>query len=149
MSILFQLRKEKKKIFKMRHRFLRERFKEIFSATIIEKIALIIPFLVLIWDIEIFYYSLINREKYIFIFSIFVLILSSIEIIVVIEEIHQHFSEIKRRKELREIVKKIVSESKEENVKKIVKKVIKKYPEYSVSDIYHVACELLSKDKIF
>ncbi|MBC7081483.1 MAG: hypothetical protein H5T44_04505 [Thermoplasmatales archaeon] len=129
----------------MRHRFLRERLKEIFSATILEKIAIIIPFIVLLWDIEIFYYSLVNRERYIFIFSIFVLILSSIEIIVVIEEIHQHFGEIRKKRALRKIVKKIVDETEERYVKEIVRKVIKKHPEYSISDIYHVACELLNE----
>ncbi|MBC7128769.1 MAG: hypothetical protein H5T45_03440 [Thermoplasmatales archaeon] len=131
----------------MRHRFLRDRIKEIFSATIIEKLALVIPFLVLLWDIEIFYYSLVNREEYILIFSIFVLILSSIEIIVVIEEIHQHFGEIKKMKKLRKIVKKIVDETEEKNVKKIVKKVIKKNPEYSMADIYHVVCEILNEER--
>ena len=147
MNILFRLLKEGKKIFKMRHRFFRGRIKEIFSATIIEKLAIIIPFLVMLWDIEIFYYSLVNREEYIFIFSIFVLILSSIEIIVVMEEIHKNFSEIKKKKELREIVKKIVDETEEKNVKKIVSKVIKKNPEYSMADIYHVVCEILNEEQ--
>ncbi len=131
----------------MRHRFLRERIKEIFSATIFEKIAIIVPFIVMLWDIEIFYYSLVNREKHIFIFSIFVLILSFTEIIVVMDEIHQHFSERRKKKALKKIVKKIADESEEKNVKKIVRKVIKKHPEYSISEVYHVACELLNEEE--
>lgn len=40
----------------MRHRFIRTLFGEIFKATKIEKIVLLLPFLVLIFDAEIFYF---------------------------------------------------------------------------------------------
>jgi membrane protein YdbS with pleckstrin-like domain len=74
----------------MRHRFTRNLFSEILKASKLEKIVLIIPFIVLLFDAEIFHYAWVNNEKNILIASGFVFLLSILEIIVVAKEIHEH-----------------------------------------------------------
>jgi len=128
----------------MRHRFARNLLNEILTASRIIKIALIIPFIVLLFDAEIFYYSWTNQEKTILIASGFVLFLSILEIIAVIKEIHEHVSKIRRREILEERMKKIAKEIKNPTVRKIVDEFMAKYPrEYSINEVYHVACILM------
>lgn len=129
----------------MRHRFVRNLFNEILTASRIIKIALIIPFIVLLFDAEIFYYSWTNKEKTILIASGFVLLLSILEIIAVIKEIHEHISGIKRKEILMEKIRHIAEDMEKPTVRKIMDTFIKKYgDEYSVNEIYHAVCDLLS-----
>ena len=65
----------------MRHRLIRHLVSDIFKASKLEKIVLIIPFIVLIVDTEIFYYAWIKDEKTILIAAAFVLFLSVLEIV--------------------------------------------------------------------
>lgn len=129
----------------MRHRFLRNLFNEILTASRIIKIALIIPFIVLIFDAEIFYYSWTNHEKTILIASSFVLLLSVLEIIAVIKEIHEHISNIRRKEILIEKIRQIAENMEKPTVRKVVDVFIKKYgEEYSINEVYHATCNLLS-----
>ena len=81
----------------MRHRFARGLLSEILTASRIIKIALLLPFIVLLIDAEIFYYSWTNKEKTILIASGFVLFLSILEIFAVLKEIHEHINNGKQR----------------------------------------------------
>ncbi|HEC88722.1 MAG TPA: hypothetical protein ENI52_05345 [Thermoplasmata archaeon] len=130
----------------MRHRFLRNLFNEILTASRIIKIALIIPFIVLIFDAEIFYYSWTNHEKTILIASGFVLLLSILEIIAVIKEIHEHISSVRRKEILMEKLRQIAENMKKPTVRKIMDTFMEKYgEEYSVNEVYHATCDLLSE----
>ena len=128
----------------MRHRFIRTLFSEVLTASRIIKIALIIPFIVLLIDAEIFYYSWTNNEKTILIASAFVLSLSILEIFAVLGEIHQHISKIRRREILEEKLRKVARKIEKPTVRKIIDEFMTKYPEeYSISEVYHVACDLM------
>jgi len=128
----------------MRHRFVRNLFQEILKASRLEKIVLIIPFIVLILDAEIFYFALVNEEKRILLASAFVLILSILEIFAVLEEIHNHLTKLMRREFLEEKIREIAGEMERPTVRKIVDKFMASYPKkYSVDEVYEVACDVL------
>ena len=128
----------------MRHRFLRNLFSEILTTSKIIKIVLIIPFIVLLFDAEIFYYSWTNNEKTILIASAFVLFLSILKIVAVIGEIHEHISKVRRREILEERLRKVAKKIEKPTVRKIIDEFMVKYPEeYSVSEVYHAACDML------
>ncbi len=130
----------------MRHRFIRTLFGEIFKATRIEKIVLLLPFLVLIFDAEIFYFALLHKEKNIMIASAFVLFLSVLEIIAVFGEIHERISGIRRKEILMEKLRQIAENMKKPTVRKIMDTFMEKYgEEYSVNEVYHATCDLLSE----
>jgi len=112
------------------------------------KIALIIPFIVLLFDVEIFYYSWTNQEKTILIASGFVLFLSVLEIFAVIKEIHEHIAKARRLNILEKKLEKIAKEIERPNVRKIINKFMAKYPgEYTVNEVYHAACILMDNLK--
>lgn len=130
--------------FLMRHRILRNLFGEILTTSKIIKIVLLIPFIVLLIDAEIFYYSWTNKEKTILIASAFVLFLSILEIFAVIGEIHGHISRARRMEILEERLRKIAKKVEKPTVRKLIDEFMKKYPEdYSVHEVYHVACDML------
>ncbi|MCD6474312.1 MAG: hypothetical protein J7K47_05360, partial [Thermoplasmata archaeon] len=83
----------------MRHRFARGLLNEILKATRLEKLTLLLPFIVAIIDAEIFYYSITRKEELIIMFSGFVLFLSVLEIIAVLEEIKMYVERARRKEE--------------------------------------------------
>jgi len=132
----------------MRHRFARNLLGEILTASRMIKIALLIPFIVLLFDAEIFYYSWTNQEKTILIASGFVLFLSILEIFAVIKEIHEHVSKIKRQEVLEQRLRKITEGIENPTVRKIVDEFMTKYPkEYNIREVYHIACSLMDELK--
>jgi len=132
----------------MRHRFARNLLGEILTASRMIKIALIIPFIVLLFDVEIFYYSWTNQEKTILIASGFVLFLSVLEIFAVIKEIHEHIKRARRLDILEKKLEEIANEIEKPNVRKIINKFMAKYPgEYTINEVYHAACILMDNLK--
>lgn len=133
----------------MRHRRCRKLFSELGSATRWEKIVLFIPFAVLIVDAEIFYYSLLHHEESIILASGFVLLLSIIEIIAALKEIHVYVSSSVRQIGLEEAIREIIQEMGDPLVKEVVQKVQRRYPDegYSRAEIYHLVCKMLDEKK--
>lgn len=130
----------------MRHRFARNLLSEILTASRIIKIALIIPFIVLLFDVEIFYYSWTNKEKTILIASGFVLFLSILEIIAVMKEIHEYVSKFRRKEMLEERLRKIMKKIDKPTVRKVVDKFMAEYPkEFDIREVYHMACNLIDE----
>ena len=76
----------------MRHRLVREICRELVTTTKWERVVLFIPFLVLVIDADIFYYAWTHHKVTLILLSSIVLILSSVEIIAVIKEIHEHIA---------------------------------------------------------
>jgi len=133
----------------MRHRLIRGVFSEILKATKIEKLVLILPFIVLAIDADIFYFAWKNNEKNILIASGFVLFLSILEILVAIKEIHEHVHTLRRREILEERLRKIMKRIKKPTVRKIVDKFMAEYPkEFDISEVYHVACRLIDEKEM-
>lgn len=133
----------------MRHRLIRSIGKEMLSATRLEKIALLLPFIVLLIDTEIFYYSFVHKETTIVIASSFVLILSVLEIVAVLREIHTHVFEVRKKDEIEKRIEDIIKEFEEEpTVKEVIEKFCEASPEdYPRSYLYHIVCNVLEKSK--
>lgn len=127
----------------MRHRFARGLIKEILVATRLEKITLLLPFIVALIDAEIFYYSLKRREELLIIFSAFVLFLSILEIIAVLEEIRMFVERAIRREEIEEKMMKLAKKLENPTVKKLIDEFMKKYREYSSQEVYPIACRII------
>jgi hypothetical protein len=129
----------------MRHRLFRRTLSEIGKATRLEKIILLIPFIFLIVDAEIFYYSLVHHELTIIIASVFVLLLSVLAIIAAIQEIYSYVSRVIKNTGLENIVKEAIMELNNPPVKQVVEKILTMGPVvcYSRSEIYHMVCKPL------
>ena len=76
----------------MRHRLVRQICRELVTTTKWERVVLFIPFMVLVIDADIFYYAWTHHKITLILLSSIVLILSSVEIIAVIKEIHERIS---------------------------------------------------------
>ncbi len=133
----------------MRHRRCRTLLSELGSATRWEKIVLLIPFVVLLVDAEIFYYSLLHHEEIIILASGFVLFLSIIEIIAALKDIHVYVSSSVRQTGLEEIIRETIQEMGDPLVKEVVEKVRQRYPDegYGRDEIYHLVCKMLDEKK--
>ncbi len=133
----------------MRHRRCRKLLSELGSATRWEKIVLLIPFVVLLVDAEIFYYSLLHHEEIIILASGFVLFLSIIEIIAALKDIHVYVSSSVRQTGLEEIIRETIQEMGDPLVKEVVEKVRQRYPDegYGRDEIYHLVCKMLDEKK--
>jgi len=127
----------------VRHRFVRGLLNEILKATRLEKITLLLPFIVALIDAEIFYYSLKRREELLIIFSAFVLFLSILEIIAVLEEIRMFVERAMRREEIEEKMMKLAKKLENPTVKKLIDEFMKKYREYSSQEVYPIACRII------
>jgi hypothetical protein len=128
----------------MRHRLLRNIFGDIVKASRLAKIVLLIPFIVLLIDAEIFIYAWTHSEKTVLLFSGFVLLLSVLEIVVVVGEIHEHLSETRRRELIEERVRAIAEGMENPTVRAVIDAFLKEYPrEFKMSEIYHVTCDLM------
>ena len=128
----------------MRHRFVRNLFKEVLTASRVIKIAFIMPFIVLLLDAEIFYYAWTHHEKVILITSGFVFILSILEIFAVAKEIHEYLSSIKNRELIMERLRKMARKMEKPTVRNLMDEFMKKYGgEHGVDEVYAAACEVM------
>jgi dGTP triphosphohydrolase len=73
------------------------------------------------------------------------LIISTIEILFVSMEIHEHYTRSNFDKILTIKLDDFITEKKEKNVKKIVTDFIEQHPEYNIhrSEIYHTTCQIM------
>lgn len=135
--------------FTMRHRLIRSIGREMLSATRLEKIVLILPFIVLLIDAEICYYSFVHKELTILVASSFVLVLSVLEIIAVLREIHARFMEVWKREEIEKRIEDIIKEFEDTpTVREVIERFCSTSPgEYSPSHLYHIVCDILEKSQ--
>ncbi len=130
----------------MRHRLVRQICRELVTTTKWERVVLFIPFIVLLIDADIFYYAWTHHKVTLILLSSIVLILSSVEIIAVTKEIHEH----------------IAYAQKYSSIEQQVLETVKKFPEkptvgqvmaamsndgakdFSRFDVYPVVCEVLN-----
>jgi len=133
----------------MRHRLSRMLLSQMLGTTKWEKLVFILPFVVLIVDADIFYYSVVNKEPSIIISSGFVLALSLLEIIAAAGEIHDHFSYTKRyatlEKRLSDIVRHFESEP---TVGQVMDRFFSEHPDEKLSryELYPVVCDVLNDE---
>ncbi|HDM25158.1 MAG TPA: hypothetical protein ENG24_00980 [Thermoplasmatales archaeon] len=120
---------------------------EIAGSPLVEKVSLILPFVILGIDVHILNYSLHRMDFEIVLPAVILLVLSLIEIVVVVDEIHVTALKMSRERELTIKLEKFVLENPELNVKDVVNRFIKKHPEYKElrRDIYHLVCQIFEE----
>lgn len=132
----------------MRHRLARNLLGEAIGTTKWEKLVLVLPFIVLILDMHIFHYSMVNKlQASIIISSGFVLALSIVEIIAALGEINEHLSHAKKYSSLESMVTKVVTQfNHEPTVRQVVEKMSSEYPgeRFSRYELYPVVCDVLN-----
>ncbi len=121
--------------------------KDFIKADVIEKLTLLLPFIVLAIDAEIFYYSLMRKEETIIIASSFVLLLSIMEIIAVSKEIVGYINKTKKEADIEKDIIKIIEEMSNPNVKKVVNKFMEMNKGYSMQEVYPVVCKIIDELK--
>jgi hypothetical protein len=109
-------------------------------------VVLFIPFLVLVIDADIFYYAWTHHKVTLILLSSIVLILSSVEIIAVIKEIHEHISYAQKYSS---IEKRVLETVKKFEGKPTVGQVMTAMAdhdgkEFSRFELYPVVCEVLN-----
>ena len=114
-----------------------------------EKISFIPPFIILALEIILIIHAFMVHETYVIILTFILLIISSIEIIIVSYEIHEHYITSNFDRILTIKLDDFIIESKGKNVKKIVTDFIERHPEYEVyrNEIYHTTCQILETHK--
>ena len=128
----------------VRYSKLRKFLTEIAGSPVVEKISLILPFIILGIDIHILQYSLFRKDFEIILPATILLALSIVEIIVVIDEIHVTARKMNMERELTIKLEKFIFDNPKLNVKEIVNKFVEKHPEYKDlrKDIYHITCQI-------
>jgi hypothetical protein len=127
----------------VRHRFARAFITNVLRATRAEKIALILPFIVLLFDLEIFYYSLMEKAVNIMIASSFVLFLSILEIVAVIEEIYAYVGKMRRRELIEDDVLDAIKSIENPTVREVIEYIMDKDNDYTFQELYPVVCKII------
>jgi len=128
---------------------LRTYIKEYAESPRLEKISFIPPFLVLIVEIILLRHALSLNEGYVIALTAILLILSSIEILLVGKEMHEHYLRTNFDRVLTIKLDDFIIESKKKNVQLIVEQFIEVYPRYHNhrNEIYHIACQIMQAHK--
>jgi hypothetical protein len=114
-----------------------------------EKISFIPPFFILALELILLYHAISVNEMFIIALTSILLIISTIEMVIVSYEIHEHYSKINFDKKLTIRLDDFIIEKKEKNVKIIVSDFIDQYKEYEKNrnEIYHTTCQILETHK--
>jgi len=130
----------------MRHRFVRQLCRDLVTTTKWERVVLFIPFLVLIIDADIFYYAWTHHKVTLILLSSIVLILSSVEIVAVIKEIHEHISYAQKYSSIEQQVLETVKKFPEKPTVGQVMAAMSNNgsKDFSRFDVYPVVCEVLN-----
>ena len=128
---------------------LRTYIKEFAESPRFEKISFIPPFLILIVDIILIRHALNVNEGYVIVLTAILLVISIIEILFVVEEIHEHYLRTNFDRILTIRLDDYIFEKNKKNVKNIVEGFISTYPNYSKNrnEIYHVVCQIMETHK--
>lgn len=131
----------------MRHVLVKTLFREWLGATTWEKLVLILPFIVLILDLHIFLFALDHQEMALIMSSGFVLVLSTLEIIAALEEIHEHMVYARKfsslEKKVADTIRKFPVRP---TVGQVIEKMLRDHPQEDLNryDLYPVVCEVLN-----
>jgi hypothetical protein len=131
----------------MRHRLARRLFREFTIATKWEKLVLIIPFIVLFIDADIFYYAWSRHMVSLLLLSSFVLVFSVIEIFAALQEIREHITSARKCSELEKRVIDTVGQFPVmPTVGQVIEKMLSDNPHDDIGryDLYPLVCKVLS-----
>jgi hypothetical protein len=114
-----------------------------------EKISFIPPFFILALELILLIHAISLNEMFVILLTSILLIISTIEMVIVSYEIHEHYTKINFDKKLTIRLDDFITERNEKNVKIIVNDFINQYREYEKhrDDIYHTTCQILETHK--
>jgi hypothetical protein len=129
---------------------LRNFIKEYNESQKTDKISFIPPFFILILEIILITHAIIENNVFVIWLTSILVLISTIEIIFVTKEIHEHYQSINFDRELTIRLDDFIIEKNEKNVQKIVEKFINLHPKYEVNrnEIYHISCQIMETHKI-
>jgi hypothetical protein len=128
--------------------------REIAESPSIEKLSFILPFFVIVIDILIIEHAIREHlPPYIIGLTSLLFILSLIEIAVVLDEIHEHYSKTNFQRILTIKLDDFIIKKKKRSVKRALEDFIQEHPEYTRNrhEVYHLVCSIMEthKEKIF
>jgi len=132
----------------MRHRLAKTLFREWLGTSKWEKLVLILPFIVLVLDLHILIYAANHEETALIISSGFVFILSVLEIIAALEEIHERIAYARKCTDLEQMAVQTVKDFPvKPTVGQVIEKMQRDYPRgnFTLYELYPVACDVLNK----
>jgi hypothetical protein len=128
---------------------LRNFLKEFAESPKIEKITFLLPFLVIIVDIILIEHAIRINEYYIIVLTTLLFILSILEIIVVVREIHYHRKDLLFEETLTITLDDFIIAGRKKNVIETVQEFIDLYPQYKNyrNKVYHITCDIMNMHK--
>jgi len=128
---------------------LRTYIREVAASGTTEKLSFVPPFLVLIVEIILLLHAVGLQESYVILLTTILLILSLIEMILVTQEMHEHYQSSIFDRILTIKLDDFILRKKMRNVKILVEDFITNNPQYSDhrDEIYHIACQILETHK--
>jgi hypothetical protein len=125
----------------------RRLFKEFTTATKWEKLVLIIPFIVLFIDADIFYYAWSRHMASLLLLSSFVLVFSVIEIFAALQEIREHIASARKHSDLEaRVIYTIGQFPVRPTVGQVIEKMLCDNPPDDIGryELYPVVCDVLN-----
>ena len=115
-----------------------------------DKLSFIPPFVILALEIILITHAIIENNVIVIWLTLILVIISTIEIILVTRELHEHYQRNNFDRELTIRLDDFIIEKHENNVQKIVEKFIEINPNYVEyrNEIYHIACQIMETHKI-
>jgi hypothetical protein len=123
--------------------------REIADSPRVEKIAFIPPFAILTAELILLYHALNFGEGFVILLTLFLLMLSLIELFLILREIHEHRKQTNFERELAIRLDDFIIERHMDNVSNIVKDFLNEFEEYrgKRTMIYHIACQIMQTHK--
>jgi len=123
--------------------------REIADSPRVEKIAFVPPFAILTAELILLYHALNFGEGFVILLTLFLLILSLIELFLILREIHEHRKQTNFERELAIRLDDFIIERHMDNVSNIVKDFLNEFEEYrgKRTMIYHIACQIMQTHK--
>ena len=123
----------------------REYLKDIAESQRFEKISFILPFIILTIEIVLLMHAFSLQEGYVIILTSFLLVISILELLFVIQEIHEHQQLNSIERELTIRLDDFIMEQGTKNVSSVVEEFISKHEKYSRkrNTVYHIACQIM------
>jgi hypothetical protein len=110
-----------------------------------EKISFILPFIILTIEIILLIHAFSIQEMYVIILTLFLLFISMLELLFVIQEIHEHQQLNSIERELTIRLDDFIMEQGSTNVSSVVEDFLSKHDNYSKkrNTVYHIACQIM------
>jgi len=128
---------------------IRRYLREIAESPASEKIAFILPFIILITEAILIIHAIILNEFFVITLTGFLLIVSVFEIFLITREMHEHHQQTTFERELAIRLDDFIIERHMDNVSNIVTDFLNEFEEYkrSRTTIYHIACQIMQTHK--